>query len=206
MRAASDSVVHCTKGHKVDRNMICGTLPSTVKDDGGRLKNVNKKHYTNLLPCVVVVGLWNDERKAICQVGSGFIVNRKHGLIVTAGHTLFNMDSGYDFGDFLFGIKNARVVIGVIPGNKENDETAVFRYFAEIVAEDIHNIDACVLRITSKLETDVADATLISEHSEKPIEDFLAESFQSMKLTSRYELGTYKIMLFLLIYFPIFFF
>mmetsp|Transcript_16011 Transcript_16011/g.18002 ORF Transcript_16011/g.18002 Transcript_16011/m.18002 type:complete len:1714 (-) Transcript_16011:385-5526(-) len=191
VRAASDPFVRCMRGHKVDRNMICGTVPVTVKsEDGSKMGNVHKKQVKDLLPSIVVVGLWDDEFKVIRQVGSGFVASRKHGLIVTAGHTLFSMDPGRDFGKPLFGMKDARVraVIGLIPCNRENDNAAVFRYFAEIVEKDIHNMDACILKITAKLENDVADAALIGEQPEKLIHNFQDESLPCMKITSRYEL------------------
>jgi hypothetical protein len=189
VRAASDPIVRCMRGHKVDRNMICGTVPATDKsEDGNKVGNVHKKLVKDLLPSVVVVGLWDDELKAIRQVGSGFVASRKNGLIVTAGHTLFNMDPGRSFGKPLFGMKDAKVVIGLIPDNKENNKIAVFRYFAEIVAEDIHNMDACILKITTKLENDVADIALIGGQPKKLVQNFQEESLPSLKITSRYEL------------------
>ena len=150
--------------------------------------NMNKKPVKDLLPSVVIVGLWDNETKTIRTVGSGFIASKRSGLIVTAGHTLFNMDEGRDFGARYFGLKNARAVIGVIPSDEKNDSTAVFRYFAEIVAEDIHNMDACILKITSKLENDVDDDVLIGEQPEQILDNIQEESLSSMKITGRYEI------------------
>ena len=52
----------------------------------------------------------------------------------------FNLDysnSGIPY----FGLKHCKAIIGVIP---DGSETAVFRYFAEIVSENVQNVDACV--------------------------------------------------------------
>ncbi|KAL3923185.1 MAG: hypothetical protein SGILL_001795 [Bacillariaceae sp.] len=187
VRAASDPIVRCMRGHRVDRNMICGTIPTTSKVDSGKAGDAHKKPVTELLPAVVVVGLWDNKTKTIRNVGSGFILDKKLGLVVTAGHILFNMEEGRDFGEPYFGLNSARAVIGVIPeGGKEGH--AVFRYFAEIVAEDIHNMDACVLKITTRLENDVDDDTMVGDQPEKFLENMQQESLQSMKTTRRYEL------------------
>ena len=51
VRAASDPIVRCMRGHKVDRNMICGTVPATDKsEDGNKVGNVHKKLVKDLLP------------------------------------------------------------------------------------------------------------------------------------------------------------
>merc|ERR1712134_78565 len=61
-------------------------------------------------------------------------------------------EKGPGFGIPYRGLKNASAIIGIIPTGGKSDTTAVFRYFAEIVAYDIHNMDACVLKIKSRLE------------------------------------------------------
>merc|ERR1712224_756135 len=76
-------------------------------------------------------------------------------------------------------------IIGVIPSDKD---TAVFRYFAEIVADDIHNMDACILKITSRLENDVDKYSLVGEQPEIALENTQEESLSSLKITSRYEI------------------
>jgi hypothetical protein len=167
--------------------MICGTIPTTSKADDGKAGDAHKKPVTELLPAVVVVGLWDDKSKTMRSVGSGFLVDRKLGLIVSAGHILFNMEEGRHFGEPYFGLKHGRAVIGVIP-DEGKDNRAVFRYFAEIVAEDIHNMDACVLRITTKLKHDVDSDTLVGDQPEEVVENILQEPLQSMKMTRRFEL------------------
>jgi len=187
VRAASDTVIRCMRGHKIDRNLICGTLPTVSKADDGKAGDAHKKPVTELLPAVVVVGLWDNKSKSIRNVGSGFVVDKKLGLIVTAGHILFNMEEGHHFGEPYFGLKDGRAVVGIIPDGGE-DSHAVFRYFAEIVAEDIHNVDACVLRITARLENDVDNDSLVGEQREAVVESMQKEPLQSLKTTRRFEL------------------
>jgi len=187
--AASDHTVRCMMGHRADRHMICGTVPVITKfEDGGKIGNVDKKPVKDLFPSLVIVGLWDNETNTIQNVGSGFITNKKLGLVVTASHILFNMDKGRGFGAPYKGLKNARAIIGVIPSDKNNDTTAVFRYFAKIVADDIQNMDACVLKITSRLENDVHNHALVGEQPERLLKDVQEESLSSLKITSRYEI------------------
>jgi hypothetical protein len=77
-------------------------------------------------------------------------------------------------------------VIGIIPEGS-NGETAVFRYFAEIVADDIHAVDACVLKITTRMEHDVDNDALVGEQPETVV-DFQKELLPSLRITKRYEL------------------
>lgn len=188
VRAATDPVIRCMKGHKVDRNLICGTVPQTPRiEEGSKPSAGNTKAVKELLPSVVVVGLWDCETKTIHNVGSGFIVDKKLGLVVTAGHILFDMQGGKNFGAPYRGLKHASAVIGMIPDGA-TDNKAVFRYFAEIVAEDIHNMDACVLKIMTRLDSDIDDDEMIASCSDTKIADFAAEALPSLKMTKRYEL------------------
>ena len=122
-----------------------------------------------LLGAVVMVGLWDGAERNVVSVGSGFVVDRKRGLIVTAGHTLMNIaNADCKFGEDYFGLVHGKAVIGVIPENNDASDSsstgqnvAVWRYYAEIVAKDPAmksrecHLDACVLRISSRLEDDV---------------------------------------------------
>eukprot|EP00533_Pseudo-nitzschia_delicatissima_P004989 CAMPEP_0116085854 /NCGR_PEP_ID=MMETSP0327-20121206/4542_1 /TAXON_ID=44447 /ORGANISM="Pseudo-nitzschia delicatissima, Strain B596" /LENGTH=1697 /DNA_ID=CAMNT_0003576863 /DNA_START=38 /DNA_END=5131 /DNA_ORIENTATION=- len=188
--AASGHTVRCIMGHKVDRHMICGTAPVVNKvDDGGKMGNSDKKPIKDLLPSVVLVGLWDNETKTIQNVGSGFIANKKLGLVVTASHILFNMEKGSDFGTPHNGLRNFRVIIGTIPNAEENNTTAVFRYFADIVADDIHNMDACILKIKSRLVNDVQNHAMIREQPERFLDrNIQEETLSYLKTTSRYEI------------------
>jgi hypothetical protein len=193
VRAAAEtgsSLVRCMRGHRVDSNLICGTVgkPALPKTELGSSNcfSITKKPIRDLLPSIVVVGLWDSKARVIRNVGSGFIVDKKQGLVVTAGHVLFQMEEGRQFGTPYFGLKHAKAVIGVIPEGG-NGDTAVFRYFAEIVADDIHNMDACVLRITTRMEHDVDNDGLVGEQPEAPV-NIVSEELESLKMTRRYEL------------------
>lgn len=188
VRAASDQTIRCIKGHKADKHLICGTVPPNSKiEDGGRMGNADKKPVRDLFPATVIVGLWNNDTNTIVNVGSGFIASKKLGLVVTAAHILFDMGKGSNFGARYRGLNNAKAVVGIIPTGYGSD-TAVFRYFAEIVAEDVHNMDACVLKITSRLENDVRNDALIGEQKASTLENVQDESLSSLKITSRYEM------------------
>ena len=187
---SGSSIVRCIRGHRVDANLICGTAKrqeiSSVTEQLGR----SVKPVPELLHSVVLVGLWDADTKEIRNVGSGFIADKRLGLIVTAGHVLFNMEEGRSFGAPYFGLKNAKVVIGVIP---DGGHTAVYRYFADIISDDIYAVDACVVRLTSKLAKDV-DGDFVQqeetafEHTPLNLEAIHSENLRSLKTTTRYEL------------------
>lgn len=191
VRAAAGTVVRCMKGHRVDSNLISGIpkVPSPKLEVANHhFTEMPKKTVKDLLPSVVVVGLWDCESKVIRNVGSGFFVDRKLGLVITAGHILFQMEAGPNFGIPYFGLANAKVVIGIIREG-EDSSNACFRYFAEIVAEDIHNVDACVLRITSRMEEDVDNEALLGQQPEISMKSCIAEeNLPALKVTRRYEL------------------
>ena len=167
-----ESVMRCTYGHRVDTRLVAGPLnnlkarPSAGIGQGAQDPAVP---IHDLLRGVVVVGLWDGHSKSrkVIRVGSGFIADRKRGLIVTASHTLMNIwgDKSTPFGENYYGLRNGKVVIGIIPRKKGEDTVgteAVFRYFAKIVAKDpfieqgFCHLDACVLKITTRMENDVA--------------------------------------------------
>jgi len=169
-----EPTMHCSYGHRVDTRLLVGihTLPRmhTIEsssvlskvDNNGNGNSDNAVAVSDILKSIVLVGLWDGKNKAIVRAGSGFIVDRKRGLIVTASHTLMNIwgDKNIPFGENYYGLSHGKVVIGVIPEGKTQ---AVFRYFAKIVSKDPSidgekrecNLDACVLRITTRLEEDV---------------------------------------------------
>jgi len=144
--------IRCSRGHQVDIHLICGTLSDYTKVTSvARDPIVGIK---SLLPSIVLVGVWDPERRFLMSVGSGFIVDKNVGLVVTAAHVLFDMDKPRKdiFGRVL---PKGQAVIAVIPDAEDGGTQAVFRYFAEVVAHDILNVDACVLRITARMEKDV---------------------------------------------------
>lgn len=207
----SEETLRCHHGHRVDTRLVAGpnheSLQKLKTESSNREITANSETVVpvrDLLRGVVVVGLWDGKTQKIVRVGSGFIVDRKRGLIVTAGHTLMNIwgDKNYPFGESYYGLRQGKVVIGVIPEDtvdNKNNNLAVFRYFAKIVAKDPRlekgdcNVDACVLRITTKLESDVGgNGEGCGEQPEKILLNnpraLKSESLQSLKLTEKCEL------------------
>jgi hypothetical protein len=181
--------LRCTRGHLVDTFLLCGVCSPSLKPhprDSFLSYLRHRKPVSKLLPSVVVVAVWNDIENTIHSVGSGFIVDKKLGLIVTAGHVVFEMTPSRNFGTPYFGLASAKTVIGVIP--EDGGNKAVFRYFAEIISHDIEHIDACVLRITTKLEQDV-DGENCAGIPEIPMKNSIRnENLPSLKLSRTFEL------------------
>lgn len=164
--------IRCRHGHRVDIRLVCPNFFLSNKDiaDDSKIGRDSQPDavvpISELFRSVVVVGLWDGKTGKIVRVGSGFIADRKRGLIVTASHTLMNIwgEKGTPFGENYYGLPQGKVVIGIIDRKKGREKSAthaVFRYFAKIVAKDpkidsgICHIDACVLRITTRMEEDV---------------------------------------------------
>ena len=106
---------------------------------------------------VVLVGLWDSEEKTILRVVTGFIVDKKRGLIMTAAHTLMEIDNKKNFGKANYGNLYGKVVIGLIPEDGGNATEAMIQYFTKIIIKDesidknkVCQVDACVLQITTK--------------------------------------------------------
>lgn len=96
------------------------------------------------LPGIVLVGVVFNSR--IVSYGSGFVGDAQVGLVLSAGHTIFDKRGiRHDFGC-------GQVVIGtVVDGNK-----AVWRYLADVASPFLReDFDACVLRITARFAQDV---------------------------------------------------
>ena len=185
----SNSGVRCCRGHLMDTSLLCGTsvCPLSAKPPPPAISPKVSKPVHSLLGSVVLVGLWDSIEKRILSVGSGFLVDQERGLVITAGHILFDMKEGHTFGTPYFGLKSAKAVIGVI---REGDgHVAVFRYFAKIVAHDMNsNVDACVLKIIARLEKDVEGAgDGCADQQEVPVSSLVGEN-PALKLTSNFEL------------------
>jgi len=151
--ALSEASRHHTSIHQADICFGCGTL--SIRSKAAFDTRDQTVGIKSLLPSVVLVGVWDPERRCLVSVGSGFIVDKNGGLIVTAAHVLFDMNKPRED---IFGRLHpkGRAVIAVIPDAADGGMQAVFRYFAEVVAHDIpNNVDACVLRISARMERDV---------------------------------------------------
>ena len=193
------SHARCAHGHQVETGLLCGIQSKKINQSVtyDQVPHSPSTRVNSLLSAVVLVGLWDAKSKQIRNIGSGFIADKEKGLIVTASHILFEMQAKKGFGKMLYGLEDVKVVVGIIPKGGANDgssmeSNAVFRYFAEIVAHDVHKVDACILRITTKLENDVigdgegcGDQPEVSLlHNKKAMK---AEKLQMLKITKDYE-------------------
>lgn len=192
-------------GHVIDIRYVAGPLDSIQKPKPliSTPLEPSAVPVQEMLGAIVLVGLWDGKARKVVRAGSGVVVDRKRGLIVTAGHTLINVwgDSKYPFGENYYGLPQGRVVIGVIPDNAEarSKGKAVFRYFAKIVAKDPSfehgecHLDAVVLRITTKMEEDVGgngegcgdQPEIILLNNEKA---FKQENLKVLKVSEKVEL------------------
>jgi hypothetical protein len=206
----SEVLLRCQHGHRVDTRLVAGPSDSLQKreepfsGDEPFSSSDAVVPVQNLLRAVVVVGLYDGKTEKVVRVGSGFVVDRKRGLIVTAAHTLMNIwgDKNYPFGENYYGLRQGKVVIGVIPEEgtgAEASNAAVFRYFATIVAKDDSldngecHLDACVLRITTRMENDVGgDGEGCGDQPERLLLNnpraLKSEQLQSLKVTEKCEL------------------
>jgi Trypsin-like peptidase domain len=69
---------------------------------------------------------------------------------------------------------------------------AVFRYFADLVAADARNVDACVLHIRSRLPKDISTMEGMVASNAKaysiPVSELSGEDLKSLKMTKHFEL------------------
>jgi len=151
---------YCSRGHSCCLSVLCGIRRPGVPARTFSGENHSSSIATKVLPAVVIVGLWDEKKQQIIEAGSGFVADKKHGLVITAAHVLISMHPGKDFGKEKVG----KAVIGFIPKSRRTgsvDATkADFWYFAEVVAKDVSNVDACVLRITAKVHNKIEDERL----------------------------------------------
>lgn len=196
-------------GHPVDTRLVAGPIDFSQRARPSLTPNETENNVDSVSTAVavrdiqlavVVVGLWDGKERKVTRVGSGFIVDKKRGLVVTAAHTLINVwgDPQYPYGENYYGLPQGKVVIGVIPAMEDNSG-AVFRYFAKIVAKCSYldrgecQVDACVLRITTRMETDVGGdgsgcgdvPEILLLNNQKALKN---ERLQSLKMSERCEL------------------
>ena len=195
-KSGNPSVI-CLRGHRVSSNLICGLSLDRKAPPAIDLHSLHRGKIVSiqeLLPSIVLVGVWDPDKKSVVNIGSGFIVDKKIGLVVTAGHVLFQMNAPDKphFAKPFHGNSMGRAVIGVIPNADDDGKHAVFRYFADIAAHDVLNADVCVLRITSRLETDVDDKVGIAaiDQPEQSIStlQMQGQGLRSLKMTTKFQL------------------
>jgi len=194
----------CENNHKVDLRYLTGTtLPChghiAYQEQSSFSENV---HYSQICPGVCLIGLWDGHR--ILRCGSGFIVDAKRGLIVTAAHVVID-PSGLAAppNSFLrrkahyYGLPSGQILVGLPPTGKGSNPNspvgpeAVWRYVAMIDTEDVCNVDAAVLRIAARLDQDVdcpEKTTINNVRVLKSQEDFQNEALHPLKLSKRCEI------------------
>ena len=88
-----EASIVCRRGHRVKIHDLIGSSneePLPIHDPHVYPSPI--KSVPEILPSVVLVGLWDPKLQQIRSVGSGFVADKKFGLIVTAGHV--RMSSG----------------------------------------------------------------------------------------------------------------
>ena len=192
-----DQVIRCRYGHSVDIRLICGSSgPSSsivIMPQTQSLVGEADVPVSDLFKGVVIVGVWDEKAQRIVRAGSGFIVDKKRGFIITAGPTLLDRNTWREV--------RGKIVIGIIPNNNSRDDpVAVYRYFARIVAKDpsidesdICKVDACVLQIKTRMERDLLEnGKEIGEQPEKLLmnnpEAMKRENFHQLKVSEKFEL------------------
>ena len=197
LRSRGEQVIRCSYGHMNDVRLICGTTsheqPQPIPNEAQPPAGEADIPVSDLLKAVVIVGIWDENAQRIVRAGSGFIVDKKRGFIVTAGHTLMDRETWRE--------AKGKIVIGIVPNNSSrSDLVAVYRYFARIVAKDpsindhgVCKIDACVLQVTTRMEHDVLESGKeIGEQPETLLMNNPAlmkkENFNQLNVSQKFEL------------------
>lgn len=190
--SSNDKMIRCRYGHSIDIRILCGLTDSMMSQDKVPVIETQSFHgeadtlVSDLLKSVVIVAIWDETAQRIVHAGSGFILDKKRGFIVTAGHNLMDNNTWREI--------PGKIVIGIIPSNDSpRDHVAVYRYFARIVAKDpsinqtgICRLDACILQVTTRMENDVH--TPGREIGEQP-ETLLMNSPEAMKREKFHQLS-----------------
>mmetsp|Transcript_693 Transcript_693/g.799 ORF Transcript_693/g.799 Transcript_693/m.799 type:complete len:1529 (-) Transcript_693:95-4681(-) len=199
--------LRCSWGHSTDPHLVLGpddniddsmsvstgiysayssaTNTSTVVTGTTCTTACSQRNVESMVPAVVIVGLWNKAEGCVENVGSGFIADRKRGLIVTASHIFFDYEKERaKISEQFYGLRDATVIIGIY---SRGSDSAIFTYTADIVASDVYNVDACVLRIRTKFETPVAlDESKLRNRTEYPVSSqIIDERLPRLKLLPR---------------------
>lgn len=188
--------MRCRYGHMNDVRLITGVSNQSSQAFSAETQasvGDNDVSVSDLLKAVVIVGIWDEKAQRIVRAGSGFIVDKKRGFVVTAGHTLMDRETWREV--------KGKIVIGVVPNHHSRaDPVAVYRYFARIIVKDpsinengLCKLDACVLQITTRMENDVLESG--KEIGEQP-ETLLMnnpgamkkENFKQLNVRQKFEL------------------
>lgn len=196
LRTRGEQTIRCRYGHMNDVRLITGTTDEQTQvlstETQASLGDADIP-VSDLLKGVVIVGIYDENKQFVVRAGSGFIVDKKRGFVVTAGHTLMDRETWREV--------KGKIVIGVVPNNSSRaDPVAVYRYFARIVVKDpsINNngvckLDACVLQITTRMESDVLECGKeIGEQPERLLMNnpgaMKKENFKQLNVSQKFEL------------------
>ena len=192
----SREYLNCGNAHRVETPLLSGIYPqSKVEKRSMQPEDNNIVKVKELLGGFVLVCIYDSGLKSVVQAGSGFIVDKDRGLIVTAAHTVMCLSEGKKFGHEW----GDTIIIGVIPNSdyhsgsskaqRNEPSPAVFRYFAQIVAKDplisksgSCTVDACVLQIVSKLEADVENSLELQDMDKIPMSIMSKDNFEKENL------------------------
>merc|ERR1712137_1071435 len=163
------------------------TSPINPRHAQRQMSSKKLKDIVHIRPSVVLVGIWDTKQGLITSLGSGFIADTQRGLIITAGHIFYQFEADKSIGPKYHGIDGARAIIGVY---YSPTESALFQYTADIVTEDLENVDACVLRLKSKFESPLkADGNSLSyPQAEVGIFNPKADGLRRLGMTDKVEL------------------
>jgi hypothetical protein len=175
----------CSNGHQVETALLCGISSTDPNHDQAtdlRTLSRSVSSTSSHLSSVVLVGQYDEHHHTVTRIGSGFIADAKRGLVITAAHVLMNMNSAHS---------GSKAVIGIIPSSGDAS-AAIYRYYAELLVKDASNVDACVLRITTRFEQDVTAIEECANQPEIPVANnmvALLSDLKQLKMTSAREMG-----------------
>lgn len=147
--ASGATCISCHKGHKVDAFLLRGGQPKPALRPG--LSLPGEVAPQDAAPSIVLIA--GCCRGSLLFLGSGFIADEENGLVVTAAHVVYDIHDPSAVSKPYTNAPGAFIAIGVVDRNLGH-ENAVFRYVAEIVTQDVRNVDAAVLKITGRFERD----------------------------------------------------
>jgi len=149
----STKIIYRSRDNDIDATTVCTACiyASSSAESTYFREDYPGKSIEELLGAVVLVGLWDINNERIVDVGTGFIADISAGFIMTAGHIFYDLKEGSKVGPKYKGIEDAKAVIGIMHDSKEG-RTISFTHSAEIMTDNVTNVDAVVLRITTKFE------------------------------------------------------
>jgi S1-C subfamily serine protease len=158
--SVASRTVNCRHGHRVDATLICGPgFRFTQVPNDGIFPMRCHPVLAESPRSVVMVAVFNPISKRPVSVGSGFVVDKNLGLILTAAHTVKD-EPRYRKRPW----HRRQYCIGL-----ETDDGVEFCYTAEITGICLRRVDACILRITGPAGNGRKHTPLLSGLQELPL-------------------------------------